>query len=394
MKLRSLILLLLVLCLCAGTAYAVTGEMFVRAGGSFAFAVGRNGMIYGWGDNTSGQLGNGTNKRVQQPLPAAVGLDGNHLVDIACGNVNAIFLMDDGSVYTCGPNNDGRQGSEDAPAYVFTPIKVEGLPEIVKIAAGFGQLMALDKDGYVWLWGRNNCGQQGVGHRNAVYRPHRLDIEHITDIQAGGKYCMVLCENGDIWGWGENASGQLLDASDRWQNVKAPVKLSVSGQFDKIACGGSTSYGLDHDGVLWAWGKNDMLQMGARIKGKRSAVPVKVGLPEGTEVEQIIAYNAHVALLTRDHVLYQWGRTSNGQLGIGKRNNSYPTASAREGAIHQVAVGSSCTYVLYEDGSVWSAGYSEFGQTGAYRKKMYYVTKWVNTGLNLLDGSWEDPGNG
>ena len=113
MKRKGFLLILMLLLTLTCTALA---EPLVRAGGSFGIAVDAQGGVWGWGDNANGQLGNGNNKRVYLPKAAAVGLNGTQIVDVQCGNVNTLFLMQDGTVYTCGYNNYGQQGLPEGGA--------------------------------------------------------------------------------------------------------------------------------------------------------------------------------------------------------------------------------------------------------------------------------------
>ncbi len=393
---KKLLLRFFALCtlltLCVSFASA---DVLLRAGGSFGYAIDSQGVIWGWGDNTKGQLGDGTKQRRYSPVHVASGLDGSQVADIQCGNENTVFLMKDGTVYTCGPNNYGQQGVKDAPSYVYEPIQIPTLSDIVQIACGFGQCLARTSDGHVWAWGRNNCGQIGNGTTTGAKEPVLLNLEHITDIQCGGKFCMAMDEEGNIWGWGDNESGQLLLTGKKNTKVKEPTKLSVSGQFTQIACGGSTAFGLDHEGRLWSWGKNDYWQMGTNEVGKNSSEPRQVMLPEGLHIKEIHAYNSHTAVLTEEGEVYQWGRTYSGQLGNGKRPyRSLPLkACPEDGAVEQVATGSSSTYVLLEDGIIRTSGYSAVGQTGAFHTSKGYICNWQNTGLNLITGEWIDQHN-
>lgn len=370
------------------------GETMLRAGGSFGYAVDANGVIWGWGDNTKGQLGNGTKHRQYYPAPVAVGLNGSDIADIQCGNENALFLLKDGTVYSCGPNNYGQQGVKTAPSYVFEPIRVEGLEKIQQIAAGFGHCLARTEDGHVYAWGRNNCGQLGIGTTYNAKEPVLLELENIVDIQCGGKFSMAMDAEGNIWGWGDNESGQLLDTGKK-KKVTVPLKLEVSGRFTQIACGGSTVLGLDQAGKLWSWGKNDYGQMGTDEVGAYCASPTAVKLPEGLHIEQLHAYNSHSAVVTAEGEVYQWGRTYSGQLGNGKRpTKSLPVLACPEDQpVVEAATGSSCTYVLLADGSVRTSGYSAVGQTGAFPTKQGYIAHWVFTGLNLFTGEWSEPKN-
>lgn len=390
---RGLALLALLLALCLGGVSCAQAAGLVRAGGSFGIALDEQGGIWGWGDNASGQLGNGNNKRVYMPAPAAAGLDGTQVSDIQCGNVSTLFLMKDGTVYTCGNNNYGQQGFADAPSHVFEPAQIPGLSGIVKIACGFGQCLALDNQGRVWVWGRNSNGQLGTGDHKGVAEPVCLSLEKIVDVQCGGKFCMALDDEGAVWGFGDNEYGQLGDVS-RHKDVLSPVKLSVGGRFTQIACGGDVSFGVDADGALWAWGRNDYWQLGTKEVRDQTDEPVRVALPQDVRVTRVFAYNSHTSALTDTGALWTWGGVFHGQVGNGKRPwRGLPTEACPESGVLDAAVGSLQSYILLEDGTVKGCGCNEYGQTGAFCKMRYYVPTWMNTGLNLASCAWSDPGN-
>lgn len=390
MKRKGFLLILMLLLTLTCTALA---EPLVRAGGSFGIAVDAQGGVWGWGDNANGQLGNGNNKRVYLPKAAAVGLDGTQVVDVQCGNVNTLFLMQDGTVYTCGYNNYGQQGLPEGGSHIFTPTQIPGLENIAQIACGFGQCLARTADGEVYAWGRNSNGQIGDGTRKSAKAPVKLGLTDIVDIQCGGKFCMALDKNGDIWGWGDNEYGQLVDASN-YKNILTPVKLSISGRFTQLACGGDIGFGMDADGVLWAWGRNDYWQLGVDNVNKKTNVPVKVALPEGLKIKKVYAYNSHTSALTEDGGLWTWGGVYHGQVGNGKRPwRDIAHAACPESGVIDAAVGSLQSYILTADGVVYGNGCNEYGQVGAFHSMRYYVPNWMNTGLNLVDCTWNDPGN-
>ena len=191
MKALVLVILLLFGCVFSTPANADL-PLLIRAGGSFGYARSAEGTIWVWGDNGRGQLGIGNTARVRTPVPGAYGIDGNEVLDIACGNIAVLFLMKDGSVYTCGANNYGQQGQGDNQSFIKIPTHIPYLQNITKIACGFGQCLALDKDGHVWSWGRNSNGQIGNGTKKSQNQPVMLSLSNIVDIQCGGKFCMAM----------------------------------------------------------------------------------------------------------------------------------------------------------------------------------------------------------
>ena len=371
---------------------AMAREPLLSAGGSFCYGIDASGTIWGWGDNTKGQLGNGTKKRAFLPQEAAVGLDGNAVIAIDCGNENALFLLEDGTVWTCGPNNYGQQGTAEAGSYVYEPIRIPGLENIVQISSGWGHCMARDAEGHVYAWGRNTGGQVGNGTTKNVQTPCLLSLEGIVDIECGGKFSLAVDNLGRLWGWGENDQGQLMDTG-RKAKVTEPMLMSTDFPIREIACGGSTAYALSEDGTVYAWGRNDFWQLGIK-KGNSSKVPVRVELPEKLVISDVLAYNTHATALTEDGGYWTWGMTRCGQLGNGKHpSKSLPTDCEIGAKVLLASMGSSGSYIMKEDGTVWADGYGEVGQTGAYPAKVGYVYTWKWTGLNLLESTLGDPKN-
>ena len=382
---RILAFALLALVLAGAAGASAEARIMVRAGGSFGYAVMQDGSVWSWGDGERGQLGSGKLKTIFLNVEGAVGLDGNHIVDIQCGNVAALFLMDDGTVYSCGYNDYGQQGFPGAGEIVSKPTLIPALERITQVACGFGQCLALDEDGHVWAWGRNSNGQVGNGKTKNVRQPIMLALEDIVSVQCGGEFCLALQADGTVWGWGDNEYYQLTDVS-RKQDVPTPTKLNLPMTFVQIGCGGDCSFGIDENGVLWGWGRNDYHQLGTEEGGSLTKTPVRAALPEGARVARIIAYNSHVAALTDEGALWMWGSGSHGQLGNGAAHGSDLPYNAFPGQVVLDAdVGSLHSSALLADGTIWSCGSNAYGQLGVMKKVDYVVVDWKKSNLNLIE---------
>jgi alpha-tubulin suppressor-like RCC1 family protein len=110
----------------------------------------RDGTVWAWGDNDSGQLGDGTTTGRTTPLRVG-GL--SQVVAIAARNfadAHDVAVKSDGTVW------------EWPAAGQSTPVQVAGLSGIVAVAEGAAHTLALRRDGTVWAWGSNQSGQLGV----------------------------------------------------------------------------------------------------------------------------------------------------------------------------------------------------------------------------------------
>ncbi|MBW3623233.1 MAG: tandem-95 repeat protein [Armatimonadetes bacterium] len=178
------------------------GKGGIVNGDSFSVALRRDGTVWAWGVNQSGQLGNGT---ITQSAPTKIPSQVLGLTDvtaISAGNF-CLALKKDGTVWQWGRGKS-------------TPEKVEGLPPAQSIAGGGDHAMALS-GGEVWTWGSNSTGQLGIGTGSITFSPIPLKIEQFTSvvaIAAGYAHNIAVKSDQSVWVWGDNYSGQLGIGSD------------------------------------------------------------------------------------------------------------------------------------------------------------------------------------
>ena len=355
--------------------------VMLRNGGSFLLAVREDGSIIGWGDNRRGQLGMSAARVHTRPVAAAEGIDGNALKDIQCGNNNTLFLMKDGTVYTCGTYSHGTQGLGKLDRIVKTPTRIPALSRIVQVSCGFGHNAALDGDGHIWVWGRNDLGQLGTGNRKSLDEPVMLELENIVDVTCGGKFTLARDAEGREYGWGSNAYRVLEDSSRK--EILSPVPLTgLEGlRVVSFAGGSDMAFWLDDQGGLWSRGRNELKQCGSREAAwKTSPNLTRVDIPE--KVVTIIGYSSVPIALTEDGNAYIWGCTTNGQIGKGKNPGaSFPEKGWDTGDCVQVAAGSIFTSLMDADGRIWVTGYNSYGQLGNGTTSATFHWTWNGTNV-------------
>jgi len=315
--------------------------------GQHSLAVDANGYGYGWGYNEYGQCGNDANAcdeltpvHVRQGQQLDDPNDPNdwlkHVIDICAGADQSIALEKDdpgdpnfnGCVYTWGTNwwgdedyewiepGYGLLGTASMADFSDTPVRVHSgqqhpndpnqayLNHIVGVAAGWDHCMALEKDdpyhpniynpaytGRVFTWGNNGPGwgggtpvgwERSVGGRlgNGTYTDSNVPVlvlageqyppdpnsplKHITAVSAGEGHSMALDANGYVYTWGDNQYGQL--GNGRNEPCSAPVRVIAGMQNSEdpnsplsnivaISAGHWHSLAIDSNGVVWVWGK-------------------------------------------------------------------------------------------------------------------------------------------
>jgi alpha-tubulin suppressor-like RCC1 family protein len=313
-----------------------------------------DGRVLAWGDNSVGELGDGSTGGIS-PTPVAVHLPaGTRVTAIATGN-HSLAVTSDGGVLAWGFNPFGELG-DGTTTNNSTPVRVE-LPagtRVTAVAAGAVYSLALTSDGRVLAWGADDVGQLGQGGSNldsstpvAVDPPARTRVPasapggsstpvwvnlpartRVTAIAAGGDFALALTSDGRVLGWGDNGSGELGESPSIAAVSDTPVRvgLPVGVRVTAIAAGLDYSLALTSDGRVLTWGDNVYGELGDGSTAN-SSTPVAVDLPARTRVTAIAAGDTHSLALTSDGCVLAWGFNQYGELGNGSTtNNSTPVA--------------------------------------------------------------------
>jgi alpha-tubulin suppressor-like RCC1 family protein len=324
--------------------------------------------VVGWGQNSSGQLGDGGLEQSDVPVPA-VGL--NFVTAVAGGKRHSLALLSNGTVMAWGANGSGQLGDgEEETSDV--PVAVQGLTGVTAIAAGANQSLALLSNGTVMAWGGNESGQLGDGNTAQSDVPVAVSgLTGVEAIAAGGEHGLALLSDGKVMAWGANERGQLGDG-DR-ANRDVPVAVKDLTGVTAIAAGGEHSLALLGEGTVMAWGGDEYGQLGdsaVEASGEEgeeerfSDVPVAVDGLSG--VTAITAGSRHsLALLTGGTVM-AWGEDELGELGDGSiaRSEETPVAVSGLSGVAAIAAGGQHSMALLGSGAVMTWGEDKFGELG------------------------------
>ncbi|MEC4684419.1 MAG: RCC1 repeat-containing protein [Nitrospirota bacterium] len=289
----------------------LTDVAAIGAGDSNAVALKTDGTVWAWGNNSDGQLGDGTTTSSRVPIQVDI-------TAIASGAAHTIILKTDGTVWAWGWNYYGQLG-DGTTIDRTTPVQVSGLTDVIAIAAGVYHNVALKSDGTVWAWGYNGLGQLGDGTTIDRLTPVQVsDLSNVTVIAAKPYSALALKSEGTVWTWG--AIGRLDITTTETCNNKpcstTPVQANDLTDVTDIAAGRGFSDNtivLKSDGTVWAWGDNGSGTLGDGTTTD-SSTPVQVN--ELTDVIDITAGNGHAIALKTDGTVWAWGNNSWSQLGL------------------------------------------------------------------------------
>ncbi|MCP3097865.1 hypothetical protein LZ198_03135 [Myxococcus sp. K15C18031901] len=295
----------------------------VATGRYHTVALKQDGTVWTWGSNTWGQLGLGTSVSSASVPSLVPGL--TEVMAISAGLSHSMALKRDGTVWTWGYNASGQLG-DGTLTHRFKPLRVTGLSDVVSISAGSSHSVALLRDGMVWTWGENGEGQ--LGDWMMEDRPVPGEVwglmGGVTAVDSHGDHTLALRWDGTVWAWGRNDSGQLGNGTNMpVEEGAAQVLIPTGVEFTAVFGGGRHSVALDRDGNVWVWGSSAFGQLGSGSSSSRWKPMQLTGV---ADVVSLAAGGSNTLAVKRDGTFRAWGRNQCGQVGDGtKVDRTVPT---------------------------------------------------------------------
>lgn len=337
-------------CLCVeapSTVNGLSGVTQVAGGLYYGLALLSNGTVMAWGQNESGQLGDGTTTDSATPI-AVPGLV--NVIAVAAGGEDSLALLSNGTVMAWGDNRDGELGNGTAPGPETChavpcskkPVPVAALSNVVAIAGGYFYNVALLADGTVVAWGLDQLGETGdgtgmlggcacVGHPTVV-----PGVSGAVAISAGQYVASALLRDGTVKDWGHNYEGALGNGTATRTSSSGcyclgPVSASGLSGARATASGGDHGLALLASGGAEAWGNDESGQVGNGSFASNECgcvtTPTQVTRLSGAQAVAAGAY--HSLALLSDGTVVAWGWNVDGQLGNGtleKRASPVPAS--------------------------------------------------------------------
>jgi alpha-tubulin suppressor-like RCC1 family protein len=349
--------------------------------------IANDGALLGWGADDRGQLGAGGNSWRTSPVDVMPERHTGASAKVAVSQVQTMMItgysLSHGfyNFYGWGsflPTNGISNELKPRPTAVGMLEGQSGW----RCVAGMQHSLFVDGDGVLHGFGGNSYGQLGDG---STFRTNSL-VPVATDgvlagksyfqIMAGANHSLVLTTDGGLYAWGRNDLGQLGVGHTNNSNVAVSVDLTgvLAGKVPAfIAAGDDHSLMVSNEGRVYAWGLNDRGQLGDGTQTNRlSAVEIPVsGVLAGKTISKAWAGSTHTFVQATDGTLFGWGSNDHGQLGTGTVSTEELVAvpvlmnGALAGkTIAKITAGRDFTLILCSDGSVCGMGDNRFGSLG------------------------------
>lgn len=316
------------------------------------------GIVFAWGNNFSGQLGDGTTVNSDRPVQTS---ELSKVSAVSAGPSLSLALLSDGTVMAWGENSFGELG-DGTTSSSDVPVTVTDLSQVTAIAAGGDYGLALLKNGTVMAWGANDAGQLGNGTTTSSDVPVAVRrLSEVTAIAAGSDDSFALLRNGTVMAWGYNEDGALGKGTFSEEANPTPAPVSGLTEVTAIAAGGHVASALLKNGSVMDWGAGGEGQLGNGTTSN-SDVPVTV-----SELDGVVALPNGGESMARlgNGAVMDWGNNFDGELGNGTHTNSdVPVAVSGLSGVTAIAGDFDHRLAVLSDGTIMAWGNGFKGQLG------------------------------
>ena len=179
------------------------------------------------------------------------------VISASAGGSHSLFVLSDGSLWAMGNNSNGQLGDGTTTNRNYL-VRIMS-SNAVAVAAGFTHSLVLKSDGTLWAMGANGNGQLGDGTTTDQHSPEEIIYNGgVTAMAAGGFHSLFLKTN-SLWGMGANDQGQLGTGNS--VEIHGASQL-IPGGISAISAGYRHSMFITNDGSVYAMGWNVLDQLG------------------------------------------------------------------------------------------------------------------------------------
>ncbi|HEY1145763.1 MAG TPA: hypothetical protein VGE84_05430, partial [Allosphingosinicella sp.] len=249
------------------------------------------GGVICWGSNDRCEAGKLPTPDDYRPTPVAGASAGFEGVTVGCfspSHTTCAIKASTGTPFCWGSNINGQVGHDKAtdtkldgggicgatPIAVMAPSGAGALTEITKVSFGDQSACGLTRGGVAYCWGANLYGAFGtIDFNTATPKPQQVPVAaQLVNISGEFTHQCATAADLSAWCWGSNNMGELgRGTAQNAGDAGAPCQYGrICGvpaaipalKAKDIAAGAEFTVALADDGTVWAWGANDLGQLG------------------------------------------------------------------------------------------------------------------------------------
>jgi alpha-tubulin suppressor-like RCC1 family protein len=279
--------------------------------------------------------------------------------------VNHIILNEKNEMYVCGYNDHGQLGLGDNKSrYKYE--KIDYYFGVIKnICYGYSHNIIFNEKNEIWVSGRNDTGQLGLGDNNdrKIYEKVEYNLGSIKNIYCGYFHSILLNEKNGVYVCGYNYFGQLGLGDNQTRNKYEKIDFDF-GIIKNIFCGNAHNIILNEKNEIYVCGYNYRGQLGLgdfNDRNKYTKLEHNFGI-----IKNIFCGDSHNIILNEKNEIYVCGGNSSGQLGLSGNNkrNTYIKLEHNFGIIKNIYCSHDRNIILNENNEMFVCGNNEFGQLG------------------------------
>ena len=321
-------------------------------------------LIFTWGRNNTGQLGDGTTTDRSSPVQIG-GAVWSLLPNQTYQHTAAI--TGGGDLWFWGQNDRGQLG-DGTTTNRSSPVQIGGSAGWASISGGVSaeSSAAIKTDGTLWVWGTDGSGQLGLGSTSFANSSPIVRDAGWSMLTFGSGMSIGIKTNGTMWVSGTGVNGRL--GLGNTTSYTSPKQVGGLATWATARASGPLSFAIKTDGTMWAWGRNNYGQLGlGYTTGGTGYISSPVQVLGGSSWSKVAVLNSGgVLALKTNGTLWAWGYNSGyraGQLGL-DNTTSYSSPVQIPGSWAKLASHYSGGIAIKTSGGLFAWGKNNFGQLG------------------------------
>jgi alpha-tubulin suppressor-like RCC1 family protein len=296
----------------------------VTSGYYHSCAVGTNALVYCWGANFKGQLGDGTKTTRLRPTAVA----GTRRFKMVRAGGDHTCALNFSNVVFCWGENEGGAVGDGTTTDRLTPTRVTGGRLFTQVTSGYYHSCAVGTNALVYCWGANFKGQLGDGSTTDRLTPKEIrGGRSFYQVRAGATTTCGVTTSDTAYCWGADRYGQVGDGRSGYAARRVTPTAVLGGLlFSSVVPGGVHTCGVTTQHRAYCWGDNAFGELGDGTTTTR-LTPVAVVGGLNFKYGGVSTGYFHTCGVTTGGQAYCWGANDGGELGDGtKTNRSRPVA--------------------------------------------------------------------